>query len=103
MDLTFDELKKANRERSEEVYFPIDSWALTEWSNALAGEVGELCNLTKKNKLNGDKNTTGICNELADVVIYADLLAQKLGVNLADVVRNKFNYTSIQKNSTVKL
>lgn len=103
MNLTFDELKKANKERSDEVYFPIDSWALTAWSNALAGEVGEVCNLTKKHLRDTVENKTLICDELADVVIYADLLAQKLKVNLGDVIRVKFNKTSAERGSAVIL
>lgn len=75
MRLTFEELRKANKNRSDEVYFPINGWSLIEWSNALAGEVGELCNLTKKHMRDTVENKTLICDELADVVIYADLLA----------------------------
>ena len=54
---------------------------------ALAGEVGELCNLIKK-QWRGDMSThsrpflDGLNEELADVRIYLELLAQMYGVDL---------------------
>src|SRR5438132_10255212 len=81
--VTFADLKKKNRERCEEVFHFIDSWSPTDWACALAGEVGEACNLIKKMR-RGDPKITRIDvgEELADVVIYADLLAQRLGLDL---------------------
>jgi len=105
--LTFEELAKANKLRSEDAYFPIGEWTPQEWSNAMAGECGEVCNLTKKLKRDAESNKrvdpTKIGLEIADVVIYADLLAQRLGFKLESLVRTKFNLTSEKVRSSVKI
>ena len=102
--MTFADLKKKNRERCEEVFHPIDSWTPTDWACALAGEVGEACNLIKKMR-RGDPKITRIDvgEELADVVIYADLLAQRLGLDLGYEVQMKFNLVSERRGSSVIL
>lgn len=41
--MTFDELREANRSRCEESFHSVDEWKPWEWSNAMAGEVGEAC------------------------------------------------------------
>ena len=105
-DLSFGRLREVNVTRCEK-WHPAESepWSLADWSNALCGEVGELANVVKKIR----RQETGARNEgdpsmadlkrmagleLADVVIYADLLAKQLGVSLAEVVREKFNKVS---------
>jgi len=42
-------------------------------------------------------------DEIADMVIYADLLAQRLGRKLEDAIKNKFNQTSDKVGSDIKL
>ena len=106
--LTFKKLKEINWNRCKSWHDP-NSWSLAEWTNALCGESGEAANITKKMKrLEQDlKGPSGYHNnsdyatlkkelekELADVVIYADLIASKLGIDLEDAVINKFNETS---------
>jgi NTP pyrophosphatase (non-canonical NTP hydrolase) len=44
-----------------------------------------------------------IGKELADVVCYADLLAQRLGLSLGELVRDKFNEVSGRVNSNIRL
>lgn len=56
---------------------------LVYYSNALAGEVGEVCNLVK-HKVGGGTNNDNpseekIIEELVDVNIYLILLAERLG------------------------
>ena len=52
---------------------------------ALAGEVGELLNLLKKEwRGDGEWNEGEVFAELADIRIYLDLLARALGCNLTD-------------------
>lgn len=86
-------------------------------SNALAGEAGEFANIIKKmvrDELSDDttlanlnekaiaegyydltdKRTKQAAKELADVVQYAALAAQALGVRLSDEVVDKFNEVS---------
>lgn len=76
------------------------SWGPMQWGCALAGEVGELCNMLKKlerqmptdpapDDLDGE-----IAREIADVLIYLDLLAATFEFDLARIVRLKFNSTS---------
>ena len=68
----------------------------------LAGEAGEVCNAVKKlsrlqrGMVGGIDTTENIAEELADLVICADLLAMEIGINLGVAVANKFNTTSIK-------
>jgi NTP pyrophosphatase (non-canonical NTP hydrolase) len=55
---------------------------------ALAGEVGELCNLIKK-WWRDDKLNPEYKEEMADVYIYLRLLAEQLGVDLDFEARKK--------------
>ena len=104
--MNFQLLNKANRERmaTTEAYNKCrDEWSIADWSNALAGETGELCNWIKKIR-RGDKiDLAEVGKELADIVIYADLLAEQLGLNLGECVRSKFNEVSDRVHSSVKI
>lgn len=104
--LNFKTLRERNVQRSHEVFHPIDSWSITDWGCAVAGEAGELCNLLKKIK-RGDfplfDMKKEIAGEIADVVIYLDLLAERCGISLEDAIRDKFNAISEKKKSKVKL
>ena len=44
-----------------------------------------------------------VVDELADVVIYLDILAMRLGVDLGAAVMDKFNRVSVRVGSTVRL
>ena len=122
-------LKDANLERDKEKYKDLQRWDVMHWACALAGEAGELANKAKKIwKLNDEIDRTlsdkdlncveknydydeleqkretlvdGMAEELADVLIYADLLAQHLNVNLEDALIKKFNLKSKEIKSTV--
>ena len=50
---------------------------LSYWGNALAGEVGEVCNLVKKMERDQVDLSPEILEELADVFIYLVLLARQ--------------------------
>ena len=41
-------IRKVNRERVGRWHGPDDDWTLGDWSNATAGEMGELWNVVKK-------------------------------------------------------
>ena len=103
MSLTFEELREKNVARCEQVFHTLENWSLTDWATALAGEVGEACNLIKKRRRGETVNTEDIVDELADTVIYADLLAARLGVSLAEAVRRKFNEVSDRRNSDIRM
>lgn len=104
--LTFDRLRKTNIKRCEKVFHKLNQWSLSEWSNAMAGEVGEACNVTKK-ILRGDKPfveyKTDLAKEIADVICYADLLAAAAGIDLGQAVIEKFNEVSDRRSTKIKL
>lgn len=104
-NLKFAELREANISRlaTTAKYKSCSSWTASDWSNALAGEVGETCNLAKKMLIGEKIPLKDIADELADVVIYADLLANKLGIELGSAVRAKFNRVSTRVSSNVFL
>lgn len=103
MPLTFDELSKCNLERCEQSYHPVDDWSPSDWLTCVMGEVGELAHLFKDERRGDYVSKRAIARELADIVIYLDLLAQRLSVNLGDAVVEKFNITSRNIGSDVRL
>lgn len=113
--LSFARLRNQNVKRCEEVFHPVNNWTHERWSNAMAGECGEVCNAVKKlNRLEDGTNTEkdpqteqecmdDIAQELADLIIYADLLAARCGIDLEDAITEKFNAVSELRQSTVRL
>lgn len=117
-----EELKKVNVKRSKESFgFDVLEWSLQDWSNAVAGEAGELCNITKKVKRgdyhNRPENSSDnpefhnayaaaqyreeIGMEAADIVIYLDLLCQREGLDLGAEIVKKFNMVSQKRNCNI--
>jgi len=100
--LTFERLRKVSLDRAKTAYKnrPFDSASLIYWTNAIAGEAGEACNWTKKldralpTDPVPDEIIKGLSKEVADIAIYADLLASKLGMRLEDLIVQKFNEVS---------
>lgn len=101
--LRFDVLREKNALRCEEVFHPIASWSPTDWACAAAGEIGEACNLVKKLRRGETVPANWIADELADAVIYADLLCTRLGMSLEEAIVRKFNAVSDRRGSAVKL
>jgi NTP pyrophosphatase (non-canonical NTP hydrolase) len=107
LDLSFASLSQINRQRCQRWHpgFPEDSWTGADWSNAMQGEAGEAGNVVKKLR-RAELGTQGaldppalalraqLGDEIADTVIYADLLAQFYGLDLALCVARKFNAVS---------
>ena len=108
MTLSFSDLREANEIRQAE-WNPDEKLDLSYFGNAIAGEVGEACNVIKKLErrrlgLRGSHSTnTELMDELADVVIYADLIAQHIGHDLGSAVRDKFNATSEKYNLATRI
>lgn len=92
-------LRKAQLER-QKLWDPGIKLDLSYFGNAAAGEMGEACNVIKKLErerlgLPGSKaNIDQLADELADVIIYLDLIAMKIGVDLETAIKNKFNKDS---------
>lgn len=89
----------------------IKSWSALEWAGAMAGEAGEACNAAKKLKriedqianinleegrsLTDEQNASSqVVDEIADTVIYGVLLAERVGLDLEEAIRMKFNKKS---------
>lgn len=100
--LSFLKLRITNVQRCEAVFHKLNDWVPRDWALAMIGEAGEACNEVKKLK-RGDGDIDRIAMELADVVIYADLLAARLGINLGESVVKKFNLVSDKKGTDIKL
>jgi len=92
--LSFARLRSANVNRTADAFHPVHEWSPTDWATAMAGECGEACNLVKKLRRGEDINPRDIAHELADLVIYADLLAARLDIDLGAAVVEKFNIVS---------
>ena len=101
-------LRKANIER-QTIWCPDEMPDLSFRGNELSGEVGEACNVIKKlererHGWRGSRDTKEhLAEELADVVICADLCAITAGIDLASAVVAKFNATSDKVGIPVKL
>lgn len=102
-DLTFKSFSKINIDRCENKFFSIDEWSETDWGCALAGEVGELCNLIKKRRRGENISIESIADEIADVFTYLDLTSSKFGINLEQAIIKKFNEVSDRVGSLIKI
>lgn len=94
------DLRSANVARQKE-WDAGNQLTLAYRGNELAGEVGEACNVIKKLErerlgIKGSRDTVAhLAEELADVVICADLIAMHEGIDLlGEAVPAKFNATS---------
>ena len=117
VSLTFDALRDANLRRCEQVFHPLTSWTLTDWATAAAGELGEACNVIKKmRRWNGSHNDPirnidpasvegqrALAHEIADTVIYLDLLAARAGIDLGAAVCEKFDLVSQRAGCSIVL
>lgn len=91
----------------------LDDWSLSDWMVAASGEMGEAANIVKKlnrvrDGLPGNSETQeelrqALSDEIADTVIYLDLLAQSQGIRLEDAIISKFNQTSAKIGSPIVL
>jgi NTP pyrophosphatase (non-canonical NTP hydrolase) len=94
-ELSFKDLRVVNVRRNIELYKQqLNEWTPTDWACAAAGEMGETCNNIKKLKRGEDLPLSDVADEIADTVIYLDLLAARMGINLDEAVINKFNSTT---------
>ncbi len=100
--LAFSELKSANQLRCErdfnERLDDTSTYTPADWVLSVVEETGEIAGaiLGATGKKRSKKHLTmaDVGNEIADAVIYLDLLATRLGMNLGDLVVAKFNATS---------
>ena len=102
-DRSFRMLRSANVARCEAAFHPLRSWSPTDWACAMAGECGEVCDQIKKLRRGDQPSKDAIASELADVIIYADLLAARLDIDLGEAVYEKFNEVSRRVGSDLHL
>lgn len=111
--LTFDAVTQASTARARRWHGTFPSgfigdgtdWTGADWSNAMAGECGEACNVVKKIR----RHETGVrgaldappaelvealADELADTFLYLDLLATFYRIDLPTAIVRKFNAVS---------
>lgn len=105
-DITFQQLSEANKDRQIEVprFRQCITWMPADWITAICGELGEAANFIKKKK-RGDEGVgiSDIVKELADVIIYTDILLQMYHYDTGAVVVSKFNEVSDRVGSSIKL
>jgi NTP pyrophosphatase (non-canonical NTP hydrolase) len=101
---TFAAVNRARCEAPDGFGHPLSGWSVSDWFLAATGEFGEAANKAKKlnryrDGIPGNTETeeelrAGLADEIADTVIYLDLLAQSQGFDLGSIVASKFNRTS---------
>jgi NTP pyrophosphatase (non-canonical NTP hydrolase) len=107
MKLDLAAFRPLNVQRATEGFKCYDNQPLTYWTTALAGEVGELCNMIKKMQrverggVDGgssytakDINKEMLKEEIGGIAIYLDLLASLLDIDLEEAVIDTFNSKS---------
>jgi len=94
----------------------LESWSEAEWTNAIAGELGEAANLTKKLLRHRDRVAGNYkpedqdvdylrrqaAHELCDAIIYADLAIQRLGFDTSELLIGVFNRKSEQLGCSIR-
>lgn len=100
--LTFAELRVGNRARDEQLW-PADRWTAVELGCALAGEVGELCNILAHIRRGDVVDIARLADEVGDVQAFLDKLADRLGIDLGAATRDKFAAVSERWGSDVRL
>lgn len=114
--LTFNTLRQANLKRlpqfknrqGKKAHSKDDGsdWALSAWSNAVLGELGEAANIIKKverGDLTLEQARPELAKEFADVQTYLDILAFRAGVDLGRATIQKFNEVSERVKSSIRI
>jgi NTP pyrophosphatase (non-canonical NTP hydrolase) len=105
--LDLKDVREQNASRRDQWHSGGEPWIGSDWSNAMCGEAGEAANVVKKirrhetslaetsyNTPEREALTPALAAELADTILYADLLADYYGIDLAAAVIEKFNRVS---------
>lgn len=99
--VTFNVLRGANKRRQQE-WPGNDKADMPFRALEVAGEAGELCEAVKKflRAERGIKGSTAtlsqVAEEMGDLLVSLDLLANEMGIDLGKAVQAKFNATSIK-------
>ena len=109
MSLDLQAFRTINIDRARNGFKCYDNQPLTYWTTALAGEVGELCNMIKKLQrvelggVDGGSSYTAknitkemLKEEIGGIAIYLDLMASLLEIDLTEAIIDTFNNKSDQ-------
>lgn len=109
--LSFRTLSMANIERLTEAsknkkhkFHKSTKWSESQWLKAVVGELGEYANISKKfdrGDFTEEEFKREASKELADVVIYLEILASKLNIDLGVAIKDKFNEVSLRIDSKI--
>jgi NTP pyrophosphatase (non-canonical NTP hydrolase) len=104
MNIDLERFRALNVDRARNGFRCYDNQPLTYWTTALAGEVGELCNMVKKMQrvelggVDGGSSYTAkditkekLKEEIGGIAIYLDLMASLLDIDLGEAIRDTFN------------
>lgn len=106
LPLTLEGVSRINRQRCKRWHGrDTEPWTAADWSNAMAGEAGEACNVVKKIRRHETNTSTPndpdlaelvemLADELADTYLYLDLLANHFDIDLPKAIADKFNRVS---------
>jgi NTP pyrophosphatase (non-canonical NTP hydrolase) len=107
MKLNLKQLRRQSVIRAIKGFKTYRNVPITYWTTALAGEVGELCNMVKKMERvsyggidAGSSYTAATIDkkmleeEIGGILIYLDLLSSLLDISLEDATINTFNSKS---------
>lgn len=105
---TFQSFSIISQERNK-LWVGAELWTVVDWSNAFAGEAGELCNAIKKFRrfemgmqqaegpVSMEQAIAGIRKEVGDAYTYLDLLCVYLGLDTFECIREAFNQVSARE------
>lgn len=100
-------LDEVNEKRSIEVYGEhLEDLELSQWSNAVAAEAGELAGICHKIDMASYPHTREthleeVGREAADIVTFLHLLCMREGIDLSQAIKSKFNEVSEKKGSDI--
>lgn len=109
MSIDLKAFRPINVDRARNGFKCYENQPLTYWTTALAGEVGELCNMIKKLQrverggVDGgssyhakDITKEMLKEEIGGIAIYLDLMASLLDIDLSEAIVDTFNQKSEQ-------
>jgi NTP pyrophosphatase (non-canonical NTP hydrolase) len=116
MSFDFQAFRQQNISRARNGFRCYDNQPMTYWTTALAGEVGELCNMIKKLErvqrggIDGGSTYTAknidtkmLKEEIGGIAIYLDLLASLLHIDLQEAIVDTFNEKSVKYGFSEKI
>lgn len=101
--LNFHDLRTKNVARLKTMFDKLKSFTPTDWALAVAGEAGKVCGHINERRLGSAVPQLQIAQRLADAVIYADLLASSLEIDLGAAVVEEFDRVSRASNCDILL